>query len=166
MKIDPMVGKKFGKLHVMRRLPNRKRGSANFKSRVLCECECGNRIVIPRYYLLRKANPRVDCRSCDKPIEDGPFQYKVEYHTWMQMRQRCSNPNHVSYTNYGGRGIEVCARWDHPTTGFDAFLSDVGQRPVGKTIDRIDVDGNYEPDNVRWATAKEQAANKRNSKRT
>ena len=156
-----MVGKKFGKLHVMRRLPNLKRGSRNVRIRMLCECECGNRIVLPRYYLVRKGNPRIDCQSCDKPIKDSPFRFKVEYHTWMQMRQRCSNPLHVSYQNYGGRGIRVCERWDDPTTGFRAFLSDVGQRPVGKTIDRRDVNGNYEPNNVRWATAKEQAANKR-----
>jgi hypothetical protein len=82
-----------------------------------------------------------------------------EYRTWLNMRQRCSNPNANNYKNWGGRGICVCDRWND---SFAAFLADVGERPTEvHSLDRIDVNGNYEPGNVRWALPKEQAKNKR-----
>ena len=77
------------------------------------------------------------------------------------MRNRCTNPNNTNYKNYGGRGIKVCERWDD----FTVFIADMGERPEGKTLDRIDNDGNYEPSNVRWATRSEQQKNKRKPSR-
>lgn len=81
-----------------------------------------------------------------------------EYQTWKGMRKRCRNPRCADFKNYGGRGIRVCARWD----SFDLFMADMGPCPVGLFIDRVDNDGNYEPNNCRWATRLEQNRNKRN----
>jgi hypothetical protein len=76
------------------------------------------------------------------------------------MRQRCQNPKHKNFRFYGGRGISICPQW-LGETGFQTFCRDVGQRPEGKTLDRKNNDGNYEPNNVRWATQSEQLRNKR-----
>jgi ribosomal protein L19 len=78
------------------------------------------------------------------------------YPTWQGMCRRCSDPRHVAYHRYGGRGITVCERWKE---NFWAFVADIGDRPAGRTLNRIDNDGNYEPGNCNWATQKEQSAN-------
>lgn len=80
------------------------------------------------------------------------------YATWSSMHSRCTDPRNASYQRYGGRGITVCGPWDD----FETFLSDMGERPRGMTLDRINRDGNYEPVNCRWATKAEQEANKSN----
>ena len=81
-----------------------------------------------------------------------------EFKCWDSMLQRCSNPNHESYFRYGGRGIKVCQRWSK----FENFFTDMGKRPSGLTLERINNNGNYTPKNCKWATWKEQGQNKRN----
>jgi hypothetical protein len=90
--------------------------------------------------------------SADKRQQSGT------YSSWQAMKQRCLNPNSTSYAYYGGRGITVSPRW---VDSFENFLADMGERPAGASIDRIDGNGNYEPDNCRWANATEQRANQK-----
>lgn len=78
------------------------------------------------------------------------------YNAWRTMRARCSNPTHENYRYYGGRGVRVCARWE----SFENFLADMGERPEGKEIDRINNNGHYEPGNCRWVTHAENVRNR------
>lgn len=87
----------------------------------------------------------------------GKKQSKT-YICWRAMKQRCTYEKHISYANYGGRGIKVCERW----LVFTDFLSDMGEKPEGMQLDRVNVNGNYEPSNCRWATQSENLKNKRN----
>jgi hypothetical protein len=93
-----------------------------------------------------------------RPVRGGlTSANRVEYDAWLCMHSRCSNHRHKAFHNYGGRGIEVCERW----ADFANFLEDMGKRPEGKSLDRIDNDKGYSPENCRWATKKEQCSNQR-----
>lgn len=85
-----------------------------------------------------------------------------EYSVWQSMIRRCTHPNSISFRYYGGRGINVCDRWRH---SFENFLTDMGCRPEGMSLDRIDGNGNYEPSNCRWATQLQQDENRRSTRR-
>lgn len=142
--------------------------SGRHRQRVLCKCVCGNEIDL--LYESLKNNKSKSC-GCSR-IKTGITSFKKLpenketanlYNTLMSMKQRCYNINNKEYNNYGGRGIKICDRWLKPSSeGFMNFMEDMGPRPSSKhSIDRIDPNGNYEPHNCRWATAKEQGQNKR-----
>lgn len=96
--------------------------------------------------------------ACYAEALKRPGRGTPTYSTWRSMKKRCLNPGHRSWPHYGGRGITICDAW---LESFDAFLADMGERPDGTTLDRINPDGNYEPGNCRWATVLEQRHNRR-----
>jgi hypothetical protein len=105
----------------------------------------------------------VRIESFRKRVRKHGRSHTLVYGVWLAMRKRCSVPTHPYYYIYGGRGIKVCERWEH---SFEAFINDMGERPSSKhSIDRIDVNGDYEPRNCRWATAAEQTRNSRRNVR-
>lgn len=124
-----------------------------------CRCECGSDHATRTYLLVGGKTRSCGCLT----LKHGHGRSGLRsgtYSSWMSMISRCSNPRAPGFEMWGGRGITVCDRW----LSFDAFLADMGERPGGHSIDRIDNDGNYEPGNCRWATAKEQSRNQRTTK--
>jgi hypothetical protein len=120
---------------------------------------------LPRERFYKKAKNKdgltCACKDCRREHYQNAHVRCTERIIWQAMRQRCNNPNNDAYHNYGGRGIECCDRWE----SFDVFLSDMGKRPtLDHTLDRVDTNGNYCPENCRWATKKEQARNTRRTK--
>lgn len=127
-------------------------------------CDCGNVFVMANSYA--RTGRRTSCPSCGQKrtgiaaTKHGKSRTKL-YTTWIGMRNRCTVPGSPAYEKYGGRGIKVCDRW---MNSFENFALDMGDKPSKHhSIDRIDVNGNYEPGNCRWATYKEQQLNRRNT---
>lgn len=153
----PMEGMRFGRLLVL------SLAGKNCRRELLwfCECDCGER-VIANGKSLRKLNAQsCGCYSVDRTKESngthGMTGTRI-YRIWTGMLNRCRNTNDKDYHYWGGRGISVCDRW----LTFENFYSDMGEPPTDEhSIDRINNDGNYEPDNVRWATHDQQANNRR-----
>ena len=155
-----LAGQTFSRLRVIRRSP---KNSSTGRSRWHCICQCGNTTTVCGSDL-RNGNT-VSCGCWRKEVVAArsfvhgmASPYSREYHSWAGMRSRCLNPNHLRRKDYGARGISICKRWDK----FKNFLADMGRRPPGTSLDRINNNGDYKPSNCRWATPKQQAANRRN----
>lgn len=126
------------------------------KMRAECTCTCGKVRDVQLDHVLAGRSKSCGHNNGSWNVTHG-MAGTPTYKTWSHMLARCRNPNNGSWPDYGGRGIAVCPEWE----SFEAFLRDMGKKPRGKTLDRIDVNGNYEPGNCRWATAKVQARNTR-----
>lgn len=160
-RLENLNGKIFGRLAVIGRAPDYVSPKGQRCTMWVTRCECG---ADPKPVNARalKTGKVISCRCAGlEKIKAAStlhgMSHTVEHRAWIAMHRRCSDQNEKCYKNYGGRGIRVCDRW----TTFLPFLEDMGKCPLGHSIERNDVDGNYTPDNCRWATDVEQARNTR-----
>ena len=146
-KYTDVAGQRFGRLLALRHLG---------EGKWLCQCDCGKQSTPSVTALKKGMTQSCGCYHQERRVKHG-FYKDRQYRVWLSMRQRCENPNDRSYKNYGGRGITVCERWQE----FVNFLADMGPRPKGFDIDRIDNSRGYEPGNCRWVSRRQNLLNTR-----
>jgi hypothetical protein len=158
-----LVGQRVGRLMVLTPFGHNARGEKTW----LCQCDCGAAKIVPTTSLRNQSTRSCGCLNAD--VNKAKLRARPEhgmsgsplFPIWRGMMNRCYRPETIGFKNWGGRGIKVCPRW-HDVT---AFIADMSPRPPGATLDRINVDGDYEPSNCRWVSLEENNNNRRNSMR-
>lgn len=149
-----MTNERYGRLLVVSRAENSQQGQARWN----CKCDCGNNSIVRGQDLRNGKVVSCGCYKIENQTKHG-FYDEPLYRVWISMKSRCNSETHKYYSNYGGRKINVCQEWMDDYLSFREWAIKNGYEK-GLTIDRIDVNGNYEPNNCRWITIKEQQYNK------
>ena len=159
--LKDLTGQEFGRWTVVSRAPSNKHGNAMW----LCICECGTARIVRGDHLRRGSIKSCGCLSAELTAERSRTHGHAArgkatrtYRSWKSAKQRCSDPNAHNWKYYGGLGISMCKRW---AESYEAFIEDMGGRPPGTSLDRIDPHGDYEPGNCRWADRRTQRLNRR-----
>jgi hypothetical protein len=152
-----IIGQRFGKLTAIEPTKQDKKRNTYW----LCKCDCGNRVERKLNDLVHGYTKSCGCLRKEKPTTHGKSANGKNYERWKAMKKRCLNPNDRYFHRYGGRGIAIFDEWVNDFDAFDKYISSLPHHnEPGYTIDRINNDRNYEPGNLRWATASEQAKNR------
>lgn len=159
-----LSGHRYGRLLVLGRAEDYVSPTGHRKTQWHCLCDCGIKRVVQGNSMRSGATTSCGCwhkEATSQAVTTHGHGGTPEYRAWVALIQRCTNPAVASWSQYGGRGITVCDRW---LTSLEAFLNDMGPRPAGHSIDRIDNEQGYFPENCRWADPKAQARNRRNTR--